>query len=387
MTSRKAPLGNREQGQGGMKMLASGKFAALFALLALTSFAQAQTANWQKDWDETVAAAKKEGTVVVLGQPSPAMRNEIIPKFTERYGIKVEHIAGQSSTTVGKVRTERAAGIYSVDVFMSNGGTSISVLYAEKMIDPLKPMLVLPEVTDASKWKGGVIPFADPEKQYLLLMFRSVDSHMVVNQDYVKPEEMRHVKDLLNPKWKGKIATEDPAAGGGAGAGSAAHFYTQLGPDFVKQLYIGQQAIVQRDRRQLSDWLARGSAPICLTCHIDDMRALVNEGYKLVELFELEGIQNRVTPAPSLLSVANKAPHPNAAKVFVNWMAGKEALELYSKNAQAATMRTDTDESFLDPRVIPRPGVQYSDYTDIDWQMRVRMDVAKKVRDLLKGAK
>jgi iron(III) transport system substrate-binding protein len=360
---------------------------AALLLFASTCFAQGQTANWQQDWEATIAAAKREGSVVVLGQPSPAMRNEILPKFTERYGIKVELIAGQSSTLVGKVRTERAAGIYSVDVFMSNGGTSISVLYSEKMIDPLKPLLVLPEVTDPSKWKGGVIPFADPEKEYLLLMFRSVDSFMVVNADYVKPEEMRSVKDLLNPKWKGKISTEDPVAAGGGGAGTAAHFYTQMGPEFVKQLYTGQEAIVQRDRRQLSDWLARGSAPICLTCHIDDMRALVNEGYKLIEIFDLADIQNRVTPAPSLLSVANKAPHPNAAKVFVNWMAGKEALELYSRNAQAATLRTDTDESFLDPRVIPKSGVQYSDYTDIDWQMRVRMDVARKVRDLLKGGK
>src|ERR1700754_1319703 len=113
------------------------------ALVALTTLVHAQNADWKKDWDETVAAAKKEGTVVVLGQPSPAMRNEILPKFTERFGIKVELIAGQSSTTVGKVRTERASGIYSVDVFMSNGGTSISVLYGEKMIDPLKPLLVL----------------------------------------------------------------------------------------------------------------------------------------------------------------------------------------------------------------------------------------------------
>jgi len=354
-------------------------------LLASACLALAQPANWQKDWEQTLAAARKEGTVVVLGQPSPAMRNEILPKFTARYGIKVELIAGQSSTLVPKIRTERTAGIYSVDVYMSNGGTSISVLYAEKIIDPLKPLLVLPEVTDPSKWKGGGVPFADPEKQYLLLMFRSVDSLMVINTDYVKPEEMRSVKDLLNPKWKGKISTEDPVAAGGGGAGSAAHFYTQLGPEFVKQLYLGQEAIVQRDRRQLSDWLARGSAPICLTCHIDDMRALVNEGYKLVEVFELADIKNRVTPAPSLLSVANKAPHPNAAKVFVNWMAGKEALELYSRNAQAATLRTDVDESFLDPRVIPKPGVDYADYTDIDWQMRVRMDVAKQVRDLLKA--
>src|SRR6476620_4091878 len=137
-------------------MIRSGWFAALL-LFASTCFAQAQTANWQKEWEETVAAAKKEGTVVVLGQPSPAMRNEILPKFTERYGIKVELIAGQSSTTVGKVRTERQSGIYSVDVFMSNGGTSISVLYSEKMIDPLKPLLILPEVKDPANWKGGVV--------------------------------------------------------------------------------------------------------------------------------------------------------------------------------------------------------------------------------------
>jgi iron(III) transport system substrate-binding protein len=361
-----------------------GNLGAAVALLACTSFAQAQTANWQKEWEETLAAARKEGTVVVLGQPSPAMRNQILPKFTERYGIKVELIAGQSSTLIGKLRTERAAGISSVDVFMSNGGTSIGVLYTEKMIDPLRPLLILPEVTDPAKWKGGVVPFADPEKQYLLLMFRSVDSLMVISTDFVKSDEMRSVKDLLNPKWKGRISTEDPVAAGGGGAGSAAHFYAQMGPEFVKQLYIDQKPIVQRDRRILSDWLARGTAPICLTCHIDDMRELVQEGYKLVEVFELEGIKNRVTPAPSLLSVANKAPHPNAAKVFVNWMAGKEALELYSRNAQAATLRTDVDESFLDPRVVPKAGVDYADYTDIEWQARERTVVARKVRDLLK---
>ena len=366
-------------------MMTLRSLAASLLLFAFASGAQAQSADWQKTWDETLAAAKKEGKVVVLGQPSPAMRNEIIPKFTQRYGIQVEHIAGQSSTTVGKVRTERAAGIYSVDVFMSNAGTSISVLYGEKIIDPLKPLLLLPEVTDGSKWKRGEPSFVDPEKQYLLLLFSSVDSVMVINTDYVKPEEMRSIKDLLNPKWKGKISTEDPAAAGGSGAGSAAHFYTQLGPEFVKKLYIDQEAVVQRDRRMLSDWLARGSHPICLTCHIDDMRALVNEGYKLVEVFELADIQNRITPAPSLLSVANKAPHPNAARVFVNWMASKEALELYSRNAQAATLRTDVDESFLDPRVIPRPGVKYADYTDLAWVATGRAEVAKKVRELLKA--
>jgi iron(III) transport system substrate-binding protein len=357
--------------------------ASLLAF-AFVSGAHAQSADWQKTWDEVVAAGKKEGTVVVLGQPSPAMRNEILPKFTERFGIKVEHVAGRSSEIVGRLRSERAAGVYTIDVFMSNANTSTNVLYAEKMIDPLKPLLILPEVTDGSKWKRGEPWFGDPEKQYLLILFSSVDSLLFVNRDHVKPEEMRSAQDLLNPKWKGKIATENPSGAGGSGLQSAVHFYTQLGPEFVKKLYIDQGAVVQRDRRLLSDWLARGSHPICLTCHVDDARELITEGFKLEEIFELEGMKNRITPSPSLLSIANRAPHPNAARVFVNWLASKEALELYSRSAQAATLRTDVDESFLDPRIIPKPGVQYVDNTDLTWVAKGQREAGEKVRELLK---
>jgi hypothetical protein len=278
------------------------KLAALAASMVLLAFApaaQAQTADWQKTWDETLAAAKKEGKVVLVGQPSPAMRNEIAPKFTARYGIPVELIAGQTSTIVGKIRTERASGIYSADIFLSNASTSITTLYAEKMLDPLKPLLLLPEVTDGSKWKRGEPYFADPEKQYLLIMFSSVDSLLFINADYVKPEEMRSAKDLLNPKWKGKIATEDPTLAGGSGVQSAVHFYTQLGPEFVKQLYLDQQPTIQRDRRMLTDWMARGTHPICLTCHIDDARILMQEGFKLVEVFELSRRRPRCSATPT----------------------------------------------------------------------------------------
>jgi iron(III) transport system substrate-binding protein len=368
-----------------MTMALKKKLAALLLLLAFAPGAQAQTADWQKTWDETLAAARKEGKLVIVGQPSPAMRNEIIPAFTKRYGIPVEQIAGQTSQITGKVRTERESGIYSVDVFMSNASTSVGVLYAEKMLDPIKPLLLLPEVTDGSKWKRGRPFFADPEGQYLLIMFSSVDSLLFINADYVKPEELRAAKDLLNPKWKGKISTEDPSIGGGSGVASAVHFYTQMGPDFVKKLYVEQKPIINRDRRQLTDWMARGTYPICLTCHIDDARSLMAEGFKLVEVFDLADMQNRITPTPSLLSVANKAPHPNAARIFINWMASKEGLELYSRHSQSATLRTDVDESFLDPRIIPKPGVNYVDNTDLDWVAKGQKEVALKVKELLKG--
>ena len=129
---------------GWKKLLVALAFSA-----TLAPAAQAQTVpDWEKKWNETLAAAREEGKLVVVGQPSPAMRNEILPAFTKKYGIPVELIAGQTSAIVGKIRTERASGIYSADVFMSNASTSVVTLYGEKMIDPLRPLLLLPEVTD-----------------------------------------------------------------------------------------------------------------------------------------------------------------------------------------------------------------------------------------------
>jgi iron(III) transport system substrate-binding protein len=360
------------------------KFLVAMFVFATSSAANAQPTEWQKTWQTTLEAAKAEGKLVVVGQPSPAMRNEILPAFTRKFGIPVELISGQSSAVVGKVRTERASGIYSIDVFMANGSTSIASLYAEKMLDPLKPLLLLPEVLDGSKWKRGRPFFADPEEQYLMLMFVSVDSLLFINTEYVKPEELRSAEDLLNPKWKGKISTEDPRLPGGSGVSTAVHFYQQLGPEFVKRLYVDQEPVIQRDRRILTDWMARGTYPICLTCHIDDARVLMKEGFKLVEVFHLNDIKNRLNVVPAVLSYANRAPHPNAARIFVNWMASREGLELYSRYSGSATLRNDVDESFLDPEIIPKAGVDYQDNSDLSWIATTQRELAAKVRTLLK---
>jgi iron(III) transport system substrate-binding protein len=360
------------------------RLVALLIFMVAAPSGMAQTQDWQQTWDETVVAAKEEGRVVVVGSPDPVMRNEIIPQFTARFGIPIEFIAGRSGQIAGRVRTERYAGIYAVDVFMSGATTTINVLYAEKMIDPLAPLLILPEVTDGINWKRGAPWFVDAEKQFVLMLFSSVDSLLFINTEYVDPEEMRSAADLLNPKWQGKIATDDPVVSG-SGSNSSAHFYSQLGPEFVKKLYVDQRPGISRDRRQLTDWLARGTYTICLTCRADDMRELQREGFRLLDIYELSDMQNRVNSAPFLLTVADRAPHPNAARVFVNWLAGKEALEIYSRNYGAVTLRTDVDETHLDPRAIPRPGITYPDDTDLEWVTSGRVETVDKVRALLRN--
>jgi iron(III) transport system substrate-binding protein len=358
-------------------------FRAMMVLLIATTTAWAQQKGWEKEWNDTLAAAKKEGRVAIAGSPDPVMRNEIIPKFTSRFGIQVEFIAGRAVQYIAKVQTERSAGIYSVDLFMTGVDSTVNTLYPEKIIDPLRPLMILPEVLDPAKWKTGKLWFIEPEDRYILRVFRSVNGLLFYNADHVKAEELRSAKDLLNPKWRGKISTDDPMVNG-TGANNAAMLYSELGADFVKRLYIDQKMVFSRERRQYTDWLVRGTYPICLSCREDDLKSLRKDGYKLVEVFELADTSTKVNGSPWLLTYANKAPHPNAARVFANWIASKEGLEIYSRGYGAATLRTDVDESFLDRATVPRTGVKYFDDTEWNWTITGRKSARENMQQLLR---
>lgn len=355
--------------------------AALLALLSAVP-ALAQTPDQQK-WNDAVQAGKREGKVVVVGSPDPVMRNQIIPAFTARYGIQVEYVAGSSGTIASRIKVERGSNLYSVDIYMAGNDTTANVLYADKMIDPLKPLMVQAETIDPSKWKAGKLTFVDPQEQYILRLFRTVANALFINADQVKPDELKSVQDLVNPRWKGKISTEDPTAPG-SGIAGAGKFYNDMGPEFVKKLYIDQAPLFTRDRRMLSDSLARGIYPICITCRADDVAELQKSGFNIVEVYALDGLPGRVRGGPFFLTLANKAPHPHAAQVFANWVASKEALEIYSRVYGEVTLRNDVDESFLNPEWIPRPGITYRDEANFEWITSGRKESMDKARALLK---
>ncbi len=123
----------------------------------------------ETEWKRTVESAKKEGAVVVAGSTDPVMRNEIIPKFNARFGIPVQYTAGGASQIVARLATERNAKLYSTDIFMTGINTVANILYPNKMLDPLKPALILPAVVESSKRKKSKLWFQDPEERYVLL--------------------------------------------------------------------------------------------------------------------------------------------------------------------------------------------------------------------------
>jgi iron(III) transport system substrate-binding protein len=323
-------------------------------------------------------AAKKEGKVVVAGPPDPAVRQEVPARFKARFGIPVEYVAGgRGGEDARRLKIERQAGIYTIDVYLG-GASTTAVFYHDRMLDPVKPLLILPEALDPSKWKKGKPLFSDPDGSYALRLLSYVRPLFFVNTGYAKAEEFKSIKDLLQPKWKGKISVFDPTVSG-SGLFNAAQYHLQFGEDFIKRLYVDQQPQMSRDFRQIADWLARGTYPISLDLFDAYAEQLKKEGFPIHTVVSLPDVEGRVASGIGEVVLLNKAPHPNAARVFLNWLASKDGLEAYARSYGSVPLRNDIDESFLAAYLAPRPGVAYFDTGAWDF-----LDTVEKARLRLK---
>jgi ABC-type Fe3+ transport system substrate-binding protein len=360
----------------------------LVVALTLAFYAAAAlTQGWAQSpapgWDKLVADAKKEGKVVIIAPSDPQVREAIPAAFKAKYGITVEYLGGRSSDMAARLRTERQSGIYTIDVALSGTLTMASIFYGEKMLDPLRPALIDPEVTDGSKWKSGKLWFIDPEDKYILRIFNTRTPMFYLNTKYVKPEEIQSAQDLLNPKFQGKIVTSDPTLPG-IGSSDSARFYIQYGEDFVKKLYIDQKTVLSRDRRQIGDGLARGAWPIAMGAEDEEMVKLQKEGFPIHRVYSLKGMSDIVSPSEGHVGLFNNAPHPNAAKLFVNWIASREGLEIYARNRGCSPTRNDIDEtSFLDPEMIAKSDGEYFDSYNWEFVLNTKEKIRLRVKEML----
>jgi ABC-type glycerol-3-phosphate transport system substrate-binding protein len=132
----------------------SALFFAATALLVLLWAPYVRAAGeaipgWQAEWEKTVQAAKKEGQVSIDGSDDfEALFKEFQKKYPE---ISVTGYFTNGSRAAQRLMAERRGGKYLADLYLNGMTTGYNVLYKAKVLDPIKPLLVMPEVVDGSK--------------------------------------------------------------------------------------------------------------------------------------------------------------------------------------------------------------------------------------------
>ncbi len=326
---------------------------------------------------------------MVSGPPDTATREKLGPAFKDKYGIDLEYLGGNSSQLAARIEAERAANQYTIDVSMGGSDTMYGTFLPKKWIDPFASSLVLPEVTDPSKWTTGGPWFRDPDKNSILQIFNVVMPTMAVNLSMITAKDLPNADALLDPKWKGKIASYDPSVNGsGIAIGSA--LYVAKGEAFATKLYDGQKVVLTRDYQQLADWVGQGTYAIGLAPAVNFFDKYIKAGVKIAmssstDLPDFPDAPSCVGGGFGDIALWNKAPHPNAAKVFANWIASKDGMGLYAQLQQAVPVRTDLDATkWLEAYLVPKPGVKYVDSYDPDFEKNYRLKFRDFYNKLLK---
>ncbi len=315
--------------------------------------------DWQAEWDRTIAAAHKEGSVVACMSPSKPRRDFLVSQWKQDYpGIELSLSTVSGSAFVPQVATERSAGRYLWDIFHSGAPSSYSAI-RQGLLDPLLPELFLPEVKDPAVWGGWDNAFYDKGKKYDFALVSDLIAPSY-NARAIPPEKVKALgsKVLLDPAYKGKIIWHDPRIEG-TGATFFPFLANVLGDDGLRHLLSAQEPVFVTNFNDPAQALIRGKAHLAL----GDTIGTVFDSYRQAGLdFDIRPLGN--TPDTSWLStdgstlgVFNQRPHPNAARVFVNWIMSQRIAALMAKASGYSSRRLDVP--LLDPANGVIPGAVY----------------------------
>jgi iron(III) transport system substrate-binding protein len=286
------------------------------------------------DWDKTVKAAEAEGqvSVYIAGYGKVIDAGEFEKAYPK---IKVVSVTGSGTQLSKRIAAERRAEKYLADVYNGGGNSLYQVLFLNNILDPIKPALVLPDVVDTSKWWENKHKYVDKEGQYIFVYEGNVSGggNPSFNSQQINPGDFKSYWDFFNPTLKGKIVSVDPRQVRGAGGSwGFIYYHPELGEKYIRRLYGEMEVSMVGDLRQAVDWLANGKMALCMPCQDSMVVKAMNQGLP-VSPFEpyhfKEGIN--ISSAFGQLALINRAPHPNAAKVFINWYLSRAGQASFQK--------------------------------------------------------
>jgi iron(III) transport system substrate-binding protein len=303
-----------------------GKLIAM-VLVALSCIRMAPSAHaanegWKQDWDRTVAAANKEGELVVSGPVGHLWSDFLVARFHKDYpGIALKMTPFAARDFWVRFAKEREVGQYLWDLRLGGSDTTLFSLLKEGAIAPIRPLLVLPENTKDDSFYGGIDGlFADNDKTRLLAFGFQTASTSFYNKEKI-PQGMT-TADLIKPEWMGKISMDDPR--GGSVFNQLAVLLKYYGEDYIKTLLLKQQVVIPSSKRQQVEWMVSGRYPIGFGVVVEDLIEYSSHGARIDMIASIQSPVLSYGHGFGGVTLIAKAPHPNAAKVFINWILTKQ---------------------------------------------------------------
>jgi iron(III) transport system substrate-binding protein len=309
---------------------------------APTAAAAAADKAVQSATEKYYDAAKKEGKLVIYGVGNPTLYNPIRDAFMKRFaGIELQGVDQRGRESREKVFAEQQSKNYVADVVISGTDTQNELIatgftepFRATEIDNVIPELVPPGAIQSNPRTVSIFTIA-------------------INTDLVKPDqEPRTWLDVLDSKWKGKVAMDDPRGSGPGGtiisgleslygvevdqklADLSPFFVTQSGPAFAA--------------------LNRGEVAMFLSSNHTDVIEQRRQGAPVKQIKPSDGVG--VTQISQ--SLIKGAPHPNAAKLWIEWSLSDEGQSQLAQQGYAAvrkgTRAAEPEASLEGVKFLPR---------------------------------
>jgi iron(III) transport system substrate-binding protein len=336
-------------------------------------------ARAQENWDALVKAGNAEGEVDVHGGPGEVYQQVLTEGFRKAYpGIKLNFVGTSGRDVILQIMREREAGIFKWDVYVGGTPSILQTLKPAGAFQPLRPALVLPEITDDKAWRGGFeAGWMDKEKQFTFAFDYTFSPLVMVNWDVVSHDDLKTFADLLKPQFADKLVWDDPRLPGqGLLVGQV--LLINFGPDYLTRLFSSQKITYTANRRQEAEWVVRGRYPVGIGAAAEQ-----------INQFQLQGLGKNILAFNGdikilsgdtgfgTVSFMDKAPHPNAAKVYINWLLSKAGQSDWGKTVRNSR-RVDIppgDPSEVPPDSMPYKNLQSEDQIPIRDQVN---DLATK---------
>jgi len=315
-------------------------FLFVLTITGTAAYAQADIATYQgaDRSQKLLDGAKKEGTLTIYSSATVEDMTVLTTAFTKKYGVKTQVWRASSENIIQRAATEARGNRFDVDVFETDG-VAMEAIYREKLLQEVRSPLLADLMPQAIR----------PHKEWIgdrVQIFTAAYNTRAVKKDDLP----KTYDDLTNPKWKGKLGIE--AADHDWFSAVVGSMGEEKGVKLFREIVTKNGLSARKGHTLLANLVVTGEVPLALTTYLYKVQQLKNDGAPIDYV-----VLPPEVARPQGTGMARKAPHPNAAVLFMDFLLsdGQEILakrDFIPTNVKVKPLPENMPLIFVDPAVL-----------------------------------